>query len=133
AVDGLPAAGMLIMGRSEQAASELLTVDLSGPGAHEVTVPLVVAGVISGRVTDAGDAPVARAEIAAEPQLWGDLGAAAALFGAPRARSGSDGEFRITGLPTGVWRLTAELPGRGSRPATGRAVTGDRDLQLVLH
>ncbi len=132
AIDGLPVGALYLVARGEQAASEVMLVDpAAGPPSRTLTVPLSIAGAIDGRVVDDQGSPVAGAEVGAEPQLWGDSGAAGLLHGPPVARTGDQGQFALRSLPAGIWRLTARLPG-SPVAARGRATTGDRDVELVL-
>ncbi|MEP7028730.1 MAG: carboxypeptidase-like regulatory domain-containing protein [Candidatus Eisenbacteria bacterium] len=73
-----------------------------GGGAKDLTIPVVY--VVGGRVVDATTSPIS-----------GLAGATVGVDGEPRIRgvtSDADGYFVLQGLPAGLHRLRADLPGR---------------------
>lgn len=74
---------------------------------------------IAGQVVDEAGGPVADALVTAELEHRGFRPGPPRSAGNPSTRTSSDGSFVVTGLTSGTYRITAELPGFPSASASG--------------
>ena len=86
---------------------------------------------ISGRVVDAGGAPVAKARVSAE--LGKGTGAAAQTGQTPRSHTcgtSADGKFTLAGLDAGNYRIVVERSGYLRKVFESRTAGGDGTWSL---
>jgi protocatechuate 3,4-dioxygenase beta subunit len=105
------------------------------PTAAPLAVVLEPAARVSGRVVDAGGAPIAGAEVRLGPRE-----AAAGTAGVPRAAgarelaaaAGADGRFEIAGVAAGPIRVEAYAPGFSPSAPLAVDIAPGRDLDGLL-
>jgi uncharacterized GH25 family protein len=137
-IRGITRAKMQARAESETAASKLFDFDLTDkPEQTNVKLVLDVTGTISGIVIDDKGAPVSEIQVNAFPDVLGGASVdGLALAGMSSATTDGDGQFKITGLPDGAYRLWAMRPGAGSWGWGGRentpAKTGDKNVKITL-
>ncbi|MEO6597381.1 MAG: sigma-70 family RNA polymerase sigma factor [Planctomycetota bacterium] len=142
------------MGGGYRAPSWQVLVRAPGMGAHTFAIPsekmmkslvdigdvaLLPQGTVEGRLVDAAEQPIARAEISVE-------GTAADFMrllpaGKPRlgpiyfsrrtTRTGSDGTFRCAGLAAGTYEVRAEIQGKDWSVASGPQEVRDGEVLVV--
>jgi uncharacterized GH25 family protein len=147
-VKGLPRIPIKLMASAEQGASDVVPVDLTdAPRREGVVLVLSQDGTVAGVVVDEKGQPVAEAQVIALPE-FGSAGDDAemdrwTLGGAATDVTDQGGQFRLTGLPKGSYRLRAArgegAGGSGAafdpsiwQRAGEVAATGTTDVKLVL-
>ncbi len=137
AIRGLARIAYQARAESDDAASQVADVDLSAqPEIKDARLVVDVTGRISGTVVDEKGAPVAEVQVNAFPDVMaGASGDGLALAGLSSATSGGDGNFVITGLPDGAYRLWAARSGVGQMDWGEQGVkakTGDANVRITL-
>lgn len=136
-IGALPRAAATAIAVSDQASSEVVTVDFSDTAEHtDLTLVLSITGTIAGRVVDTDGEPVAEAQVTALPDFFkGSASAEFAMRGMAAATTDGGGAFALTGLAEGSYQLRASR----SRVSTNSfmqsgvpAKTGDTDVELTL-
>lgn len=136
-IAALPRVQMSAMAVSDQASSDIVTVDLSAtPEREDVTLSLTITGRITGRVLDAQGEPVAEAQVTALPDFFsGEDGSEFLLRGMAAATTDGGGGFAFTGLSEGAYRLRASRSGVRTASFMQQGVparTGDTGVELTL-
>ncbi|HEX4421773.1 MAG TPA: carboxypeptidase-like regulatory domain-containing protein [Kofleriaceae bacterium] len=159
-IRGLPRKPLSAVALHESGSSPSVALDASGGDIAELTLTLELTGMISGRVVDPKGAPIEGAQVAAGP-VFGAGGPLAGsgsggngfdpaqwrLRGLPEASSDASGQFQLTGLAPGAYRVSAAPAraqslgqalgprfgrGRADTPDSATAQTGDRNVVLVV-
>ena len=113
---GLPRRLIYAIAASDGAASKLTSIDLAGPAPAPIVLTLEHAAALAGVVVTSAGTPVPEARVHAEAsRSESDLrGVEDRLRGAATAITGTDGRFRIAGLPPGAYLVRAIRPGSSS-------------------
>jgi uncharacterized GH25 family protein len=123
---------------SEAAASKIADFDLTDKPEHrDMKLVLDVTGTIAGVVVDDKGTPVAEVQVNAFPDILGGASMdGIALAGFSSATTDGGGQFKITGLPDGAYRLWAARPSGNSFGGWGGentpAKTGDKNVRITL-
>lgn len=115
-VSGLPAVEITLVASLDEAVSAPVTVDLNTRTDADVEVVLAAPLRIEGRVVGSDGAPVAEAQVSAEPASPGDE-REALLRGPIADLTDGNGRFRLVGLRAGPYVLRAAPP--GASPSDG--------------
>ena len=112
-VSALPRRAMDVVASHETGASAIVAADLSEKTAAEVTLTLDLQGVIEGVVVDKAGQPVGDAQVIASPVWSGNTGdqLAWSVRGIQETVTDQGGAFRLTGMPTGDYKVRAGRPG----------------------
>jgi len=134
---GLPRARVSLLAQTEEAASEMQSVDLAGNlSVDYVILRLAVAGRIAGTVVNAAGEPVAEVQVTANADIWTDgMSAETRLRGQSTAVTDGGGNFVLKNLAEGTYRLRASRSAGAFRQylkAGVQAHTGDEDVKIVL-
>lgn len=97
----------------ESGASAVVPTDLAAKREHDVSITLDITGSISGTVVDKSGAPVAEAQVVAEPDWSGGVTDRAVwiIRGVQQTVADQAGAFTFPGLPEGAYRIRAARPG----------------------
>lgn len=122
---------------AETAASGIVEIDLSDKLAiTDLKLVLDVSGQITGIVVDDKGVAVPEVQVSAFPDVLGGASMdGLALAGMSATTTDGGGEFVISGLPDGAYRLRAarEKSGWGDWGQGGTAAkTGDKDVKIIL-
>ncbi|MCI0586489.1 MAG: carboxypeptidase-like regulatory domain-containing protein [Planctomycetes bacterium] len=123
-IGGVRAGKNLVLSSSAEGHGPAMRTGIEIVPGREVRIDLVLPaeGAIAGRVTDESDRPVAEAEVKAAP--GGDFRTLLALREG-KAKTAADGKYRIGGLASGEYRVTAEKVGwKKSKTAKVRVEEG---------
>jgi uncharacterized GH25 family protein len=150
-VTGLPRRPLTALALHELGASAALEIDTSAGDVADVVLKLDATGAISGVVVDAEGQPVEGAQVSALPDLFGRRGdnsknrpapaqselAQWQLRGFPQELSNAGGEFRLTGMAPGTYRVHATRSaavsrGRGMMSEGIEVATGASGVRIVL-
>ena len=133
---GLARAKLKARAESDDAASQIASVDLTSTTKAEIKLVLDVKGTIAGVVVDEADQPIAEVQVNAFPDvLGGNAPEGMSLAGLSSATTDGAGHFTIRGLPDGSYRV------RGARASGGMftwgqrgtpAKVGDKNVKVVL-
>jgi hypothetical protein len=134
---GLPRTRVSLLAQTEEAASDMLSVDLSGKSSvADVVLRLEVSGRISGRVVTSAGEPVAEVQVTANADIWADgMSAETRLRGQSTAVTDGGGNFVLKNLAEGTYRLRASRSAGAFRQyleAGVQARTGDEDVKIIL-
>jgi hypothetical protein len=132
---GLPRNRLSARAESGDVASKLVDIDLETTAtATDVKLVLDVSGMIRGVVVDDAGQPVPEVAVHAVPDVFGGAGASELMLsGMSSTTSDGGGNFAITGLPDGAYRLWAQRGANASTYGEGTpAHAGDKDVRVVL-
>ncbi len=134
---GVARAKLQARAESDTAASKIADVDLvEQRERRDLKLVLDVSGTIAGVVVDGKGAPVAEVQVNAFPDILGGASTdGLALAGLSSATTDGGGNFKITGLPDGAYRLWAARPGGmfgGFAGQSTPAKTGDKAVRITL-
>ena len=124
---------------ADDVASRIVELDLTDKPVHEnMKLVLDVSGTIAGVVVDDKGSPVAEVQVNAFPDILGGASMdGVALAGFSSATTDGGGNFKITGLPDGAYRLWAARSSAGSFGWGGGESTpakvGDKSVRITLH
>ena len=136
---GLARTKLQARAEADEVASRIVELDLTDKPVHEnLKLVLDVSGTIAGVVVDGKGAPVAEVQVNAFPDILGGASMdGLALSGFSSATTDGGGNFKITGLPDGAYRLWAARAsgssfGFGGNESTPAKV-GDKNVRITLH
>lgn len=135
-IKGLSRAKLDVRAESDDAASKMVTADLTTAGdKKDLELVLDVKGVIAGVVVDDKGQLVPEVHVNATADVWGGASEEnIALAGFSNATTDGAGHFAIHGLPEGAYKLHASRTQESQRfDLEGTSTkTGDTNVRLVL-
>ncbi len=135
--EGLPRKKLLVVAVGQKASSKSVLLDLEARSSiDDVRLVLDLVASISGTVQTSGGEPVPEVEVIATPDIWEEgIGEDFHLRGRAYAMTNGGGEFILSGLAEGTYRLHASRSrGAAKRMFTPgqKARTGDKNVVLIL-
>ncbi|MBA2540032.1 MAG: sigma-70 family RNA polymerase sigma factor [Deltaproteobacteria bacterium] len=137
-VSALPLRAMDVVASHETGASAIASADLSEKRDVDVTMTLDLTGAIEGVVVDKAGQPVGDAQVIASPVWSGNTvdQFTWSVRGIQEAVTDQGGAFKLTGMPTGEYRVRAGRPGASeemmSLAAPVTAKPGGPKLRLTI-
>ncbi len=112
-IAGLARRPVEVVAFHESGASAIVAADLSAKREHDLALTLDITGSIAGTVVDGTGAPLAEAQVIAEPDWSGGVTDRAQWIvrGVQETVADQAGAFRFHGLPEGTYRLRAAREG----------------------
>jgi RNA polymerase sigma-70 factor (ECF subfamily) len=112
-ITGLERRSVDVVAFHESGASAIAPADLATNREHTVAITLDITGAIIGTVVDSKGAPVADAQVVAEPDWSGGVAERAQwlIRGVQETVADQSGAFTFHGLPDGTYRVRAARPG----------------------
>ena len=141
AIKGLPKKSLSAIALHESGASELVAVDATNGDVDAVTLSIDITGTIAGIVVDPGGQPMEGVQVSAGPSFGDNRNridfSQWRLRGFPQELTDASGRFKLTGLATGTYTVSAAPAASRARrgPGVGDGVTaktGDSNVKIVL-